>query len=268
MNDEKFELEFEKFKRDIKVLIGLDLNQYKSAQMKRRIKSFVVKHKQETLTDFIQLLKRDADVLMAFKDFITINVTEFFRNPEKFDMLKTKVLPEIIEKFRKRQQLTLRLWSAGCSTGAEAYSLAIMMSENFPGVPYSIIATDIDKTIVDAARTGEFKDIEIKNVNNYLLKKCFDELPDVGKWKIKAKYKEKIKFSINNLLEDSFTGGIDLICCRNVVIYFTEEAKDKLYEKFYNALTPDGVLFIGGTESILNARQIGFSSKYNLFYYK
>ena len=236
--------------------------------MIRRIKSFIGKHKQETLNDFLLLIKRDPDVLMAFKDFITINVTEFFRNPEKFEVLRTKVIPDIIESSRKRQQLGLKIWSAGCSTGAEAYSLAIMMSEHFPHVSYSVVATDIDKTIVAAAKEGEFKDIEIKNVSAHLLKKCFDESPNSGRWRIKDKYKEKIKFSINNLLEDSFPGGYDLICCRNVVIYFTEEAKDKLYEKFYQSLNTDGVLFIGGTESILNARQIGFKSKHNLFYYK
>ncbi|MDD5455721.1 MAG: protein-glutamate O-methyltransferase CheR [Candidatus Margulisbacteria bacterium] len=266
--EDTYDIEYEKFKQDVKSILGVDLNQYKPAQMKRRIRSFISKYKCVTLASFTELLKKNDEALKVFKDYITINVTEFFRNPEKFEELKTKVLPELIKNSRNQGRHTVRIWSAGCSTGAEAYTLAIIFEEHFQGVDYSVIGTDIDENIVRNAKAAEYKDIEIKNLNKYILDKYFDVQADKTKWKVKDKLKRNVKFLLGNLLGDTFPKGFDLILCRNVVIYFTEEAKDILYKKFYDSLVDNGVLFIGGTESILNAKQIGFKNSTNLFYYK
>ena len=266
--EDAFELEYERFKKDVKVLIGVDLNQYKSAQMKRRIKAFIVKYNLSTLMAFVDLLRKNEEVLCAFKDYITINVTEFFRNPEKFEELRLKIIPEIIKNSKAQGRRILNIWSAGCSTGAEAYSLAIIMMEHFPGQEYSISGTDIDVNIVKSAKLGEYRDIEVKNISKPLMTKYFKVFPDRNRWQVNDIVKQKVKFSISNLLQDNFQKGFDLIMCRNVVIYFTEEAKELLYKKFFDSLYENGVLFIGGTESILNARQIGFRSNANLFYHK
>ncbi len=265
-DDDQYDLEFEVFKKDVKNIIGVDLNQYKPSQMKRRIKSFISKYNFKNLKEFVNVLRQDESVLFTFKDYITINVTEFFRNAEKFEELRLKIIPGLISNAKGKGKSDLKIWSAGCSTGAEAYSTAIIMDAYFPGQNYSILATDIDVNIVKNAKIGEYKDIEVKNVNTKIMEKYFEV--QGSKYKIKEFVKKNVKFTLNNLLEDQFSSGFDLIMCRNVVIYFTEEAKELLYKKFYNALTEKGVLFIGGTESILNAKQIGFSMNNNLFYYK
>lgn len=263
-----FDVEYERFKREVKQFIGVDLTQYKSAQMKRRIKSFITKHQVPTLTQFTNILGRNREMLALFKDFITINVTEFFRNEDKFEDLRVKMMPDLIQSMREQRRTTFKMWSAGCSTGAEAYTLAITMNEHFRGVPYSILATDIDTTVLAKAKQAEYKELEIRSVPKGILEKYFDARKDEGKWILKPEVKQNVSFSLNNLLQDPFQKGFDLILCRNVVIYFTEEAKDALYKKFFDALVDGGVLFIGGTESILNARQIGFKTNANLFYYK
>jgi len=268
MISDLYDIQYEKFKQEVKLLINVDLNQYKPSQMKRRIKSFISKHHCKSLDAFTKLLHQNKEVLQSFQDFMTINVTEFFRNSERFKELIEKVIPDIIRNAKSHGRDTIKMWSAGCSIGAEAYTLAIIMNEYFPYKNYSILATDIDYTTLNKAKLGEFKEIEIKNIDQALLKKYFDENVEEKKWRIKDRVKQNIRFMPNNLLSDSFVNGFDLILCRNVVIYFTEEAKDKLYGKFYNALYEGGVLFIGGTESILNARQIGFSKNDSLFYYK
>ncbi|MEK6557824.1 MAG: protein-glutamate O-methyltransferase CheR [Candidatus Margulisiibacteriota bacterium] len=268
MMEDLFDVEYERFKRDVKQFIGVDLTQYKSAQMKRRIKSFITKPQIPTLTQFTPELGRNRELLALFKDFITINVTEFFRNEDKFEDLRVKMMPELIRIMKEQHRTTFKIWSAGCSTGAEAYTLAITMNEYFRGVPYSILATDIDTTVLAKAKLAEYKELEIRSVPKPLLEKYFDSMIEEEKWRLRPDVKQNVSFSINNLSQDPFQRGFDLILCRNVVIYFTEEAKDLLYKKFFDALVEGGVLFIGGTESILNAKQIGFKTSANLFYYK
>lgn len=265
--DDLFDRDYEVFKKEVRAMLGIDLNQYKPAQMMRRIRSFISKYKCTTLAEFASLLHRTPDLLIVFKDFLTINVTEFFRNPEKFDSLKAEILPNLIQK-AKEQRRPLRIWSAGCSNGSEAYTLAIIMDEYFKGQDYAILATDIDEKVMNFARVGEYRVLEVKNINKAMLSKYFDETVVGTKWKVKTEVKRNVKFTRNNLLEDTFAKGFDLILCRNVVIYFTDEAKDILYKKFHDALGDSGVLFVGGTESILNSRQIGFARHTNLFYFK
>ncbi len=267
MEEDQFDIDYNPFKKEVKSLLAIDLDQYKPAQMKRRIRSFISKYKCETLVEFVSRLRSNPTVLLDFKDFLTINVTEFFRNPERFLDLQVNIMPGIIAE-AKKQGRPFRIWSAGCSNGSEAYTLAIIMEDSFPGQDYSILATDIDETVMKLASEGDFREIDIKNIPQDLLAKHFDKSVDEQRWKIKQRLKRNVRFSRNNLLEDPFSKGFDLILCRNVVIYFTEDAKDALYKKFYDALTVGGVLFIGGTETILNSSQVGFRRHSNLFYYK
>lgn len=267
MEEDRFDIDYNPFKKEVRSLLGIDLDQYKPAQMKRRIRSFILKYKCETLVEFVSHLRSNPKALLDFKDFLTINVTEFFRNPERFLDLQVNILPNLIPEARK-QGRPFRIWSAGCSNGSEAYTMAIIMDDSFPGQDYSITATDIDETVMKLASEGEFREIDIKNLSKELLAKHFDQNLDEQRWKIKSRLKRNVRFSRNNLLEDTFSKGFDLILCRNVVIYFTEEAKDMLYQKFFDALTVGGVLFIGGTETILNSKQVGFTRHSNLFYYK
>lgn len=207
------------------------------------------------------MLDKDARLYKEFINYMTINVTEFFRTPEKFLDLETKVLPEILAKSSK-----LNIWSAGCSVGAEPYSLAMILKDMTPTVKHRILATDLDAEMLGKAKGGVYTSAEFKNISNNRASKYFKEIN--GTYAIDGEIKSCIEFKQHNLLLDKFETGFDLILCRNVVIYFTEEAKDVLYRRFLKSLKPGGVMFVGGTEAILNFRDIGFTSYLPFFYRK
>jgi chemotaxis protein methyltransferase CheR len=269
IDEVKFDKNYEEFfKRDVLSLLRIDLNSYKETQMKRRIKSLLQKHKCADLGEFVERLKTSKEFAQIFREFLTINVTEFYRNPEKYDKLRIEILPELVSQFKKGPDSTFKIWSAGCSIGAEMYTLAMVMKEHFPTVNYSITATDLDDKAIEKAKKGEYKANEIKAMEDHIKRKYMTHLPEVDSWQIDESLKKNIRISKGNLLTDTFSSGYDLILCRNVVIYFTEEAKDKLYRKFHASLKTGGVLFVGGTESILKSREIGFSKNHDLFYFK
>ncbi len=239
---------------------GLDLRQYKRPQMERRLRSMADRVGARTLDEYWAVLEKDAQQFAYFIDRITINVSELFRNPEKFDELRRVILPEL-----RRLSSSLKIWSAGCSYGAEPYSLAILLEEMRP-VQYQILATDVDETILSKAREGVFAPEDMRNVSAEWKQKYF--IRQGNRYQVKPELKRHITFRKHNLLADPFDSGFHLIVCRNVVIYFTEEAKDKLYLRFYQSLVPGGVLFVGSTERIFNYREIGFEMPLSFFYRK
>ena len=254
--------DWEEFKTRFNTKSQIDLNQYKPAQMQRRITNLMARHNVTKYMEFFQLIDRDEALFRYFIDYLTINVTEFFRTPEKFVELEQKVIPELMQ-----QNPRLKIWSAGCSTGAEPYSMSIMMSDIAPRNRPQILASDIDLKMLAKAKEGIYQSNELKNVSPARLAKYFRPV-DADRYAVLPEVKEGIAFQHHNLLLDKYDSGFDLISCRNVVIYFTEEAKDKLYRRFLEALRPGGVLFVGGTEAILNFRDIGFQSYMPFFYRK
>ncbi|MEL7634490.1 protein-glutamate O-methyltransferase CheR [Sporomusa sphaeroides] len=257
MSDKDWEL----FKQKVHTKSGINLNDYKPAQMQRRIGNMMSRHGAGSYVDFFGKLETDQKLYKDFVDFLTINVTEFFRTPEKFDELEKRVIPDLL-----KQSAKLNIWSAGCSIGAEPYSLAIMFNELTPQVKHRILATDLDIEMLAKAKQGTYTANELKNIPSARLAKYFKQAD--GKATINDDIRAKVEFGRHNLLVDKFETGFDLILCRNVVIYFTEAAKDSLYRRFFAALKPGGVLFVGGTEAILNFRDIGFSHYLPFFYRK
>lgn len=253
--------EFNVFKKNIAILINLDLTNYKNAQMERRITSLMNRCGMKSLSDYLQLLKSDAKKLEEFLNMLTINVTEFFRNPEKFQELENLYIPELLKNSRK-----LKIWSAGCSIGAEIYSVSMILDKMKILNDCDLIASDFDKTILEKAKNGIYSSFEMGSMGDDF-KKYFSAVGN-EKYQIESRLRQKIKFEKTDLLNSKFEKGFDLILCRNVVIYFTDEAKDKLYKDFFNALKPGGILFIGSTERINNYKEIGFSMKKPFFYYK
>ncbi|MDW8319970.1 MAG: protein-glutamate O-methyltransferase CheR [Armatimonadota bacterium] len=239
---------------------GLDLQQYKRAQMERRLRSMAERAGARNLEEYWAVLERDSQQFAYFIDRITINVSELFRNPEKFEELRRIILPEI-----RHLGSPLKVWSAGCSYGAEPYSLAILLEEMRP-LNYQILATDVDETILSKAREGVFAPEDMRNVSPEWKQKYF--LQRDNRYQVKPELKRNITFRKHNLLADPFENGFHLIVCRNVVIYFTEEAKDRLYARFFQSLVPGGVLFVGSTERIFNYREIGFEMPLSFFYRK
>lgn len=251
---------FPAFRKAVLELTGIDLDQYKSTQLERRLSTIMKRSAAADLTDYARLLRSSPEQVKAFKDFFTINVSEWLRNPEKFEELGSRVLPELLA-FRR----PLRIWSAGCSNGSEPYSVAMLLAELAPGTEHCLLATDLDEEILRQARLGRYQEKDIKNVSLPRRQRCLMPAAD-GAWEVTPALRRMVTFQRQNLLSDPFPEDLDLILCRNVVIYFTEAAKEELYRKFHRALRPGGVLFVGGTESLLKARELGFTSPSPFFY--
>ena len=248
------------FKRKLKMKTEIDLDLYKEAQMKRRIGNLVTRNSFDSFTGYFDHVVKDKDDFAAFIEYLTINVSEFFRTPDKFSKLETDVIPDLLKR-----SPSLNIWSAGCSIGAEPYSLAMILKEMTPGKKHRILASDLDIEILAKAKRGVYMENEIKSICPQRLKKYFTKEPD-GKYAVNQEIKNCIEFKRHNLLKDPFESNFDLILCRNVVIYFTEEAKDQLYANFFRALKPGGILFVGATEAILNFRKLGYTSFQPFFY--
>jgi len=252
------EREWEALYRAVLKASGLDLSQYKANQLQRRIGMMAESKGYSDLADLAAWITGKPENLSWFMDKLAINVSELFRNPEKWEELRTKVIPGLL-----RPGKGLRCWSAGCSYGAEATTLGMLLDRHFPG-PHRILGTDIDDAALAQAKRGEFSESDVRGVpkeyrDAYLVS-------DGHGWKSLPAARKHLEFRKQNLLADKFDSDFDLILCRNVVIYFTEEAKSALYRKFFDALRPGGVLFVGGTERIFSATEIGFESRIPLFY--
>ena len=253
---------YEKFKKDIFALTKIDLNAYKEKQMRRRIDTLIGKNKIDSYDTYVALIKQDKDKFEEFVNFLTINVSEFYRNPDQWKILDQEVFPKLINKFGKN----LTIWSAACSTGDEPYSLVMALSRHLPLANIRIIATDIDKQVLDKARMGLYNEKSIASVPEEFKKKYFRQIGT--SYQISDEIKKRVEFKKHDLLKDPYPSGCNLIVCRNVVIYFTEEAKDVIYQKFHKALQPGGVLFIGSTEQIMNYRELGFDRHTSFFFEK
>ena len=206
--------DYEKFKKSIFSLTQIDLSSYKENQMRRRIDTLINKNKITSYDEYVSLIKQDKEKFEQFVNFLTINVSEFYRNPEQWKQLENKVIPDLIQRFGKN----LKIWSAACSTGDEPYSLVMAFSRHLPLNQIKIIATDIDKQVIDTARRGLYNAKSIASV------------PD--------EFKRK---------------------------YFT---KEDIYKKFNQALTKDGILFIGSTEQILNYKELHYNRNNAFFFSK
>ncbi|MFT5875472.1 MAG: chemotaxis protein methyltransferase CheR [Clostridium sp.] len=238
---------------------NIDLSAYKSNQLHRRILSLMSRVEVNSVEEYISLLKKSPAQKQKFLDFITINVTEFFRNPEIFDELSKKVKSEL------SYTSGLKIWSAACSIGAEPYSIAMIMDNLCSRANHKIVATDIDNTILQKAKNGEYVYSEVKNVSKEFLNKYL--VVNGDKYCINPQIKKMVDFKKHDLILDNYESNFDLIVCRNVVIYFNGDVKDKIYKKFSESLKKGGLLFVGATESIYNYKEYGFE-KASTFIYK
>lgn len=249
------EYEYNFIKRKVLRLTGVDLSNYKSTQVKRRLGAYLARSNHLTWPTFFRAIQHDQVELGKLKDYLTINVSSFFRDPEKFEYLRESILPELL-----RGRPRLRVWSAGCSHGHEPYSLAIMLAR-VTGLycRHFILATDIDRSALERAQAGgPYKAEEVVNVPPPMLRRYFRARDDG--YRVIEGLRRKVTFRHHDLLAEPFESEFDLIICRNVVIYFKAEVKQRLYQRFHDALRPEGVLFLGGTEIMSKAPDIGFET--------
>lgn len=255
-------MDYEGFKAAVFKLTSIDLNAYKEQQMKRRIDTLISRRKMSGYDEFVKALKVDKELFEEFVSYLTINVSEFYRNPDQWQLLDKEFIPELISKFGKN----LKIWSAACSTGDEPYSLVMALSRHIPLNQIKIIATDIDKQIIAQAKVGIYNEKSLNGVPKDLRDKYFTKIGN--SYQISDEIKSRVEFKQHNLIKDPFFTGCDLIVCRNVLIYFTEEAKDDVFRKFAASLKQNGLLFIGSTEQIMNHKDMGYERRNSFFYEK
>ena len=254
--------DYEDFKKAVYELTRIDLNCYKEKQMKRRIDTLIAKNGISGYAPYVELLRTNKPKFDEFVNYLTINVSEFYRNPEQWEYMDKQVIPQLIKDFGRN----LKIWSAACSTGDEPYSLVMALSRHIPLNQITIYATDIDNQVLEKAQAGLYNEKSIAGVPKDLKEKYFTKVGP--SYQISDEIKARVKFQKHNLLKDEYPTDYHFIVCRNVLIYFTEEAKDEVFEKFYHALAKKGVLFIGSTEQIMNYRDIGFARMSSFFYQK
>lgn len=252
-------MDFTEFHNWIYKEFNINLNAYKPEQLNRRIGSLMSRSGIISLDEYKKVLISDKEQREKFLDFITINVTEFFRNPELFFELQG-----VIREYSKNNT-RLKIWSAACSIGCEPYSIAMILNDINPNLRANILATDIDNNILKRAKVGEYLPVEMKNVSETFKRKYFNQIND--KFVINEKIKSMVTFKKHDLILDNYDTDFDLIVCRNVIIYFKNEVKKKIFKKFSNSLKKDGLLFVGATESIYNYKDFQLE-KVSTFIYK
>ncbi len=227
---------------------GVDFTLYKHATIKRRILRRMVLYRLERIEDYVVYLRSHPEEVQALYEDILINVTSFFRDPIAFESLKTKVFPNIANK---SPEVPIRIWVAGCSTGEEAYSIAICLLE-FLGTqqirpPIQIYATDISDWAIDKARTGFYKHSAVAEISPERLQRFF--VPVEDGYQIGKSVRELCVFARQNLCSDPPFSKLDLISCRNVLIYLGAALQKKILPTFHYGLKPTGFLMLGTSET-------------------
>ena len=244
--------EYVRFCEGIRTIAGLDLLQYKREQMERRLRSFAQRLGMASLGDYLVVLRQDAVELDRFLDRVTINVSQLWRNPEQWAMLGADVIPRLAETRR------IRIWSAGCSHGAECYTIAAVCLESTHGVRVEVKGTDIDPRMLERARAGVFSEDDTRTVPAASMSRWFEAAE--GGWRAKPELRRVVSFDRGDLLSMPVpTGSYDLVLCRNVVIYFNEEVRDELHRRLAASLRSGGYLVVGSTERVSGAGELGLT---------
>lgn len=251
---------FTDFNRWVEQKYHIHLDDYKERQMQRRIKNIMDKNGANSLHEYEHLLDKDPIKRAEFIEHLTINVTEFYRNQEIFSNFEKCLLEKVAPQFNN-----LKLWSAACSTGAEPYTLAMILEKNH--LMGNVLATDIDDDILKKARLGQYSTNELKNVSDTDVRRYFKSLgPD--QYQIGPAVKQRVSFKKHDLLADQYESGFHAIICRNVTIYFKPMARDRVYQKISEALVPGGILFTGATETLNSAEKLGLKKIESFIYEK
>jgi len=225
---------------------GFDFRGYKKSTLSRRLGRRLRARGVHTYADYTRVLDNDQTEYDRLFNDLTINVTSFFRDVVAFNSLEASVLPD----FARKAEKNIRIWSAGCSTGEEPYSIAMLLLETF-GEESSqwniiILGTDIDAKALDKARDGIFSKMEVEGIRPAWLERYFN--PGKGGFRVKPAIKELVTFEEHNLVSDPPYSGLDLVVCRNVLIYLNPVPQAHLIEGFYTALKKGGFLLLGKVE--------------------
>jgi chemotaxis protein methyltransferase CheR len=240
--------DFDQYRDLIYAESGITFTPTNRSILESRLKERLREKNIDNVQKYISIVRSDKEELKGFLDSITTNLTRFFRNQAHFDALEKYVIPEIRTHIR-RVPGTIKIWSAGCSTGEEPYTIAMLMSEILPSPwTYEIIASDISLKCLMTAKEGFYAESRIVGIPDHYLAKYFDKVD--GGFKIKPMIHDKIKFDYHNLKNEPANKNFDVVFCRNVIIYFDEAAQTAVINRFWDSMAPKSFLFIGHSESL------------------
>jgi len=231
---------------------GVDFSQYKQPTIARRLSRRMVVKKCETLSEYYQLLQKDSSEVAALFDDLLINVTDFFRDPEVFELAKVVAFPVIVKN--RKQPYTIRAWMPACSTGEEVYSMAIALTEFLEsqdlGCKIQIFGTDVSEKAIETARRGIYAESAVLNVSAERLRRFFVRTD--SRYQVSRDIREMCIFSRHNLAQDPPLSRMDLISCRNLLIYFSPTLQRRVLSTFTYALQSSGCLVLGSSETLGN----------------
>jgi chemotaxis protein methyltransferase CheR len=255
---EMSQIQFEQWRKFIYDKTGIYFQDNKKYLLESRLLKRIVHLKISSYDEYLKLLSNSVhskNEMRYFYDTITINETFFFRNTGQLDAMVQKVVPEILQNKQNTGKHKIRIWSAACSSGEEAYSVAIMLNEfikpKFPEVTFEIVGTDINQTVLDTAVRGIYGDYAIRNMPIQYLKKYFKQID--GMYELNLDIKTMATFKNANLFDSNdmlYMNNFDIIFCANVLIYFDNNSKIKVVNQLYKSLNKGGYLFIGFSETL------------------
>jgi chemotaxis protein methyltransferase CheR len=241
--------DFEQFRSLIYRESGIHFTQTNRSILESRLKEQVRDKHLNSVRIYYDLIASDRNVLKDFLDSVTTNLTRFFRNQAHFDALEKYVVPELMSIKKSTSNTSIKIWSAGCSTGEEPYTIAMVVNEVLPFPwKFDIIASDLSLKCLMIGEEGFYADGHIDGIPDKYLKKYFDKVP--GGYKIHEDIRSRVRFDYHNLTHDSGLHNIDVVFCRNVIIYFDDAAQSAVMKRFWDAMSPKSFLFIGHSESL------------------
>ena len=240
---------FEKFRNTIYNESGITFTFANRSILENRLKARLRQLKLARLDEYHRVIADDKTELQAFLDSVTTNLTRFFRNPAHVDAFEHYVLPQLL-RVKDPDDRTVRVWSAGCSSGEEPYTVAMVMREILPR-PFSIavVATDISLSSLMIGREGCYDENQLKAVPERYLNKYFERCQ--SGYRIAEEIRRLVTFEYHNLKDDSRLRNQDVVLCRNVLLYFDKPAQRAVLKRFWDVMAPYSFLFIGSSESLL-----------------
>ena len=237
---------------------GFDFSGYRPSMLERRITQRLPYTHCTTFAEYLEHIQQHAEELEKLISTLTIHVSRFFRNPLTFEYIARQIIPTIAHRKKMCGDTSLRVWSAGCSTGEEPFSMAMLFNEFSADedlqLEPSIFATDIDSSTLKKAKTAIYPIESIEEVKYGILRKYFSA--QGTSFQVIPEIRDKVSFSVYNILDkrshapaESIFGGFDIVLCRNVLIYFTPEHQNIIFEKLYRSLDQDGYLVLGESET-------------------
>jgi chemotaxis protein methyltransferase CheR len=247
------DVDFDKFKTLIYNESGILFTVTNRSVLEQRLRELLRENKLAVVAEYYAKVTASKDELKKLLTAVTTNLTRFFRNQPHFDSFEKFVVPEMIKLKKAAGNFSLKIWSAGCSTGEEPYTIAMVLSEILPPLwKFDIIASDLSLNVLMTAKEGFYDKEHVVGIPDKYLTKYFDILENG--YRVKDVLKSHIRFDYHNLKNDAGMRGIDIVFCRNVLIYFDLETQTAIVNKFFDSMSPKSFLYIGHSESLFGMK--------------